>query len=55
MFRLTDIKQGVRLNGIIPNETIEVIAAMPMGDDAVEPCVSICEWFGTAYALWQYA
>jgi len=36
VLQLSDIKQGVRLNGIIPNETIEVIAATHIGDNAVE-------------------
>jgi len=33
---LSETKPGIRLNGIISNETIEVIAATPFGDDAID-------------------
>jgi superfamily II DNA or RNA helicase len=36
VIKLQDIKPGIRLMGILPGETIDVIAATPFGDDAVE-------------------
>jgi len=36
MIQLSEIKPGIRLTGIIPNETVDVIAVTPFGDDAVD-------------------
>ena len=36
MILLSEIKPGIRLNGIISNEIIDVIAATPFGDDAID-------------------
>jgi superfamily II DNA or RNA helicase len=36
VINLHDIKQGVKLTGLLPGETIDVIAASPFGDDAVD-------------------
>jgi len=36
MIRLSEIRPGGKLNGIIPNETVEVIAAVPFGEDAFD-------------------
>ena len=36
MIMLSEIKPGIRLTGIIPNETIDVIASTPFGDDAID-------------------
>jgi hypothetical protein len=36
MIQLSEIKPGARLSGVISNEIIEVIAATPFGDDAID-------------------
>ncbi|OZG55663.1 hypothetical protein BTIS_1890 [Bifidobacterium tissieri] len=30
-----DIKQGVAIAGIMPDQSVTVVAAMPLGDDAI--------------------
>ena len=34
--QLDEIKAGLRINGVVPGEVIEVISAIPFGHDAVE-------------------
>ncbi|MCL1790893.1 MAG: SNF2-related protein [Peptococcaceae bacterium] len=36
MIQLSEIKPGIRLNGILSRETVEVIAATPVAEDAVD-------------------
>ncbi|MDR2742432.1 MAG: hypothetical protein LBB98_09815, partial [Treponema sp.] len=33
---LQDIKQGDRLKGLIPNETVQIVSIQPFGEDAIE-------------------